>query len=165
MLHHRINTWLRKQKLKRLIDSNTTGQGCRSLLSTGEDNLQFYPNFALVSTLGDEPRPRFFSVEQIKWRPKKRSLSNMEHFFPRVQVKTKKKVFTKTGAHFFPNFSGSCAQMHTQTCSQKFAMGGLSWGSESGAPRRRNHGVWGRRPSALEKFAFFCKNNLILELF
>ena len=27
-------------------------QGCRSLLSIGGDNLQFYPNFALFSTLG-----------------------------------------------------------------------------------------------------------------
>ena len=28
-------------------------QGCRSLLSMGGDNLQFYPNFALFSTLGE----------------------------------------------------------------------------------------------------------------
>ena len=27
-------------------------QGCRSFLSIGGDNLQFYPNFALFSTLG-----------------------------------------------------------------------------------------------------------------
>ena len=27
-------------------------QGCRSLLSIGGNNLQFYPNFALFSTLG-----------------------------------------------------------------------------------------------------------------
>ena len=32
----------------------------------GGNNLQFYPNFALFSTLGgDELRPRFFSGEQI----------------------------------------------------------------------------------------------------
>ena len=30
------------------------------------DNLQFYPNFALFSTLGDGPQLRFFSGEQIK---------------------------------------------------------------------------------------------------
>ena len=36
--------------------------------------------------------------------------------------------------------------------SQKFAMGGLFWGSEC-------------EPPALENFAFFCKMNLILELF
>ena len=42
------------------------GQGCESLLSIvgGGDNLQFYPNFALFSTLGDGPR--LFSGEQIK---------------------------------------------------------------------------------------------------
>ena len=41
-------------------------QGCRSLLSIGGDNLQFYPNFAQFLTLGDEPRLRFCSGEQIK---------------------------------------------------------------------------------------------------
>ena len=40
----------------------------------------------------------------------------------------------------------------TQARSQKFAMGGLFWGSEG-------------EPPALENFAFFCKMNLILELF
>ena len=39
-----------------------------------------------------------------------------------------------------------------QARSQKFAMGGLFWGSGGGAP-------------AFENFAFFCKNNLILGLF
>ena len=41
--------------------------------SIGEwgDNLQFYPNFTLFSTLGDETRPLFFSREQIKCGPKK----------------------------------------------------------------------------------------------
>ena len=39
-----------------------------------------------------------------------------------------------------------------QERSQKFAMGGLFWGSGGGAP-------------ALENFAFFCKNNLILGIF
>ena len=28
----------------------------------------------------------------------------MEHFFPRIQAKTKKKVFTKNGTLFFPEF-------------------------------------------------------------
>ena len=31
---------------------DTGRQGCRSYLSIGRDNLQFYPNFALFSTLG-----------------------------------------------------------------------------------------------------------------
>ena len=69
--------------------------------------------------------------------------------------------------------SGSLAG--TQARSQKFAMGGLFWGSEGGAPsRRRPMGVrerspqlpeaWGlgAEPPALKIFAFFCKMNLIL---
>ena len=30
------------------------------------ENLQFYPSFTLILTLGDEPRPLFCSGEQIK---------------------------------------------------------------------------------------------------
>ena len=30
----------------------------------------------------------------------------MDHFFPRIQVKTKKKVFTKNGTLFSPNSNG-----------------------------------------------------------
>ena len=69
--------------------------------------------------------------------------------------------------------SGSLAG--TQARSQKFAMGGLFWGSGGGAPSRwRPMGVRGRssqlpeawglgaEPSALKIFAFFCKMNLIL---
>ena len=72
-------------------------QGCKSLLSIGGDNLQFYPNFALFSTLGDEPRPRFFSGEPIKLRAKKRSSAKMEHFFSPNSGEDQKKVFTKNG--------------------------------------------------------------------
>ena len=50
------------------LRATSSGQGCRSLLSIG----------------GDEPRPRFCSGEQIKWR-------------------TKKKFFTKKGTLFSPN--------------------------------------------------------------
>ena len=39
------------------------------------------------------------------------------------------------------------------------------WGSGGEAPSRRKHGSVGAEPPALENFAFFCKNNLILELF
>ena len=62
--------------------------------------------------------------------------------------------------------------------SQKLAMGGCVWGSVGGAPSlRRSMKVWGRNPQPLEargsggrahsarNFAFFCKNNLIFELF
>ena len=81
----------------------TYRQGCRSLLSIGGYSLQFYPNFALFSTLGgDEPWPRFCSGERIKWRLKKRrrSSSKMEHFVSQIQAKTKKKGPTP----FFPEF-------------------------------------------------------------
>ena len=72
---------------------------------------------------------------------------------------------------------------NAQARSQKFAIGGLFWGSGGGAwaggeapsaggwefggkaPRRWRHGGLGMEPPALENFAFFCKNNLILELF
>ena len=63
----------------------------------GGDNLQYYPNFDLFSTLGgmnldhDFVRVSKLSEEQNK----KRSLSKMEHFFPRNQLET-------------------CAQMHTR---------------------------------------------------
>ena len=50
-----------------------TNQGCKSLLSIGGDNLQFYPNFALFSTLGGMNLEHdLFSGEQIKWRQKKK---------------------------------------------------------------------------------------------
>ena len=84
-------------------------KGCRSLLSIGGVNLQFYTNFALFSTLGGINLDQdFFSGEQIKRRTKKRSSPNMEHFFPRIQVETKK----KRGLHqkrntFSPNSSGN----------------------------------------------------------
>ena len=66
----------------------------------------------------------------------------------------------------------------TQACSQKFAIGRLFWGSGAGPPVAG--GQWGlggkvpqlpeawglgAGPPALKIFAFFCKMNLILELF
>ena len=65
-----------------------------------------------------------------------------------------------------------------QAPSQKFAMGGLIWGSRGGAPaaggqwgsggnapcRRRHEGL-GAEPPAFEIFSFFCKNSIILGLF
>ena len=109
-------------------------QWCKSLLSIGEDKLQFYPNFAQFSTLGDEPRPRFFQVSKLredqkkglyqKWNTffpriqvmtKKRSSPKMEHILPRIQVKTKKKGLHPQMEHFFPRIQVlTCAQMHTR---------------------------------------------------
>ena len=61
-------------------------QGCKSLLSIGGENLQFYPNFALFSTLGG---------------------MNLDHDFFQVS----KSSDQKKGLHlrwntFFPNSSG-----------------------------------------------------------
>ena len=89
----------------------------------------------------------------------------------------------------FINFERSSG--YWQARSQKFAMGGLfggvwgrslqppeangglgakppaagGWGFGGKAPSRQRHGGVGAEPPALENFAFFCKNNFILELF
>ena len=47
-------------------------QECRSLLRIGGDNLQFYPNFALVSTLGGMNLDHdFFQVSKLSEDQKK----------------------------------------------------------------------------------------------
>ena len=65
----------------------TLNQGCRSLLSIVGDNLQFYSNFALFSTLGG---------------------MNLDHDFFQVSKSSEdqKKVFTKNGTLFSPNSNG-----------------------------------------------------------
>ena len=71
--------------------------------------MQFYPNIALFSTLGGMNLDHnFFQVSKLSEDQKKRSPPKVEHFFPRIQVKTKKlkKVFTKKGALFSPNSRG-----------------------------------------------------------
>ena len=65
----------------------------------------------------------------------------MEHFFPPNSGEDQKK-----GLH----------QKWNQARSQKFANGGKN--SQWGGAKRAE-------PPALENFAFFCKNSLILELF
>ena len=52
-----------------------------------------------------------------------------------------------------PDVKSSVTIAHPQARSQKFVMGGGCLG------------VLGAEPPALEKFAFFCKNNFILGLF
>ena len=60
-------------------NDNGSSQKCRSLLSIEGDNLQFYPNFALFSTLGgmnfdhDFVQVRKFSEDQKK--------NAIEHYF------------------------------------------------------------------------------------
>ena len=46
------NFWLPDHVYSICLATNSLAQRCRSLLSIGGDNLQFYPNFALFSTLG-----------------------------------------------------------------------------------------------------------------
>ena len=41
---------------------------------------------------------------------------------------------------------------------------GLFWGCGDGAPSHRRHEDLGAEPPALENFAFFFKNNLVLGL-
>ena len=51
------------------------------MLSIGGDNLQFYPNFALFSTLGGQTLITIFLGEQIKWRPKKKVFTKNKTLF------------------------------------------------------------------------------------
>ena len=81
------------------------GRGADLCWALGGIISNFTPILPYFQHWGDEPRPRFCSGEQIKWRSKKRSSPKMEHFFPQIQVKTKKKkVFTKNGKLFSPEF-------------------------------------------------------------
>ena len=109
----------------------------------GGDNLQFYPNFTLFSTLEgmnldhDFVQVWKFSEDQKKnanktlflsefrWRPKKKSSSKIEHFFsPILGEDQKKKVFSKNRT-LFPqiyaqlytnlNYLGDADVDHSQT--------------------------------------------------
>ena len=91
------------------------------------------------------------------------------------------------GKKFFKKIASRCDR---QARSQKFERGGCfgvwgrssqppeangglgakppaagGWRSGGKAPSRRRHGGLGAESPALENFPFFCKNNLILELF
>ena len=51
------------------------------------DNLQFFPNFALFSTLGEMNLDHgFFQVCKVSEDQKKRSSPKLEDFFPRTQL-------------------------------------------------------------------------------
>ena len=60
----------------------------------------FIPILPYFQHWGDEPRPRFCSGEQIKWRPKKGFHQKWNTFFPKFRQRTKKKIFTKNGVLF-----------------------------------------------------------------
>ena len=81
-------------------------QWCRSLLSIGGDNLQFYPNFALFSTLGGMNLDHDFA-QVWKFSEDQKKKMQMEHLFSpnSGEDQKKRKVFLKNRALFFPKFS------------------------------------------------------------
>ena len=90
------------------LRKSSWSQGCRSLLSIGGDNLQFYPNFALFSTLGG------MNLNEIKWRPKKKGLHQKGTLFSPNSGEAKKNVFTKNETLFPQIQVDTYAQMHTR---------------------------------------------------
>ena len=90
-----------------LISLNySSSQGCRSLLSIGGDNLQFYPTFGLFSTLEEMNLDHdFVQVSKLSENQKKSSSPKREHFFPKFRWGPEKKFFTKNGTLLSPNSS------------------------------------------------------------
>ena len=84
----------------------------------GGDNMQFYPNFALFSTLGEMNLDQdFFQVSKLSEDQKKRSVPGMEpFFFPNSgEDQRKKKDLHQKWNTFFPRIQvQTCAQMHTR---------------------------------------------------
>ena len=91
-------------------------QGCRSLLSIGGIICNFTPILPYFQRWGDEPRPRFFSGEHIKWRPKREGLhQKWNTFFPNSGEDQKKTVLHQKWNTFFSRILVKfCAQMHTR---------------------------------------------------
>ena len=83
-------------------------QWCRSLLSIGGDNLQFYPNFTLFSTLGGWTSTTilFRCGNLVKTKRK----MQIEHFFSPNSGKDQKKRSSARIEHFFPQIY---AQLYT----------------------------------------------------
>ena len=81
-------------------------RGANLCWGLGGDNLQFYPNFALFSTLGGMNLDHnLFQVGKLSEDQKKKGLhQKWNTFFPEFRWKPKKKVFTKSGTLFFPEF-------------------------------------------------------------
>ena len=132
------NNWFDSQsvKLQKLIFTARGADLCWALGGIICIFTQFCPIFNIG---GVEPWPRFCSGEQIKWRPKKRSSPKIEHFFPQIQVNTKKKVFNKTETFFFYRIQvDTYAQMHTRV---ELLRGG---GGGGGCRCRPYSSYWGR---------------------
>ena len=64
-------------------------QWCKSLLSIGGDNLQFYPHFALFSTLGEMNLDQdFFQVSKLSEDQKKGLHQKWNTFFPEFKYRS-----------------------------------------------------------------------------
>ena len=95
----------------------------------------------------------------------------MEHFFSPSSGKDQKKKSSPKLEHFFSRILvETCAQMHTQARSQKFAIGGCLGGlgaeppaaggqqmSGGETPSCRRLEVWGLRPQRSKILHFFAK--------
>ena len=81
-------------------------QWCRSLLSVGGDNLQFYPNFALFSTLGGWTSTMI--LFRCGYLVKTKRKMQIEHFFSPISGEDQKKRSSSRIEHFFPKFTLSC---------------------------------------------------------
>ena len=91
------------------------------------DNLQFYPNFALFSTLGEMNLDQDFSqVSKLSENQNKDLHQKWNTFFPQIQEETKKeKFFTRNGTLFLSTdlrsdahqsqIIGDADEDHTQT--------------------------------------------------
>ena len=106
-----LRAWVGRLLNKWLVDWECCRQWCRSLLSIGGDNLQFYPNFLLFSTFWGMNLDHDF-VQMWKFSEDKKKKKRMEHFFSQIQVKTKKRSSTRI-EHFFPNFTLRCTPIQT----------------------------------------------------
>ena len=81
-------------------------QWCKSLLSIGGIICDFTPILPYFQDWGDEPRPRLFSGDQIKWRSKKKVFSKMEHLFSPKSGEDQKKRSSPEMEHLVsPNAS------------------------------------------------------------
>ena len=91
--------------------------GCRSLLIIRGDNLQFYPNFALFSPLGGcTSTTIFFQVSKLSGDQKKKVFTKSGTlFFPNFRWKPKKNGLHQKNENFVPQvLVDICAQMHTR---------------------------------------------------
>ena len=105
----------------------------------------------------------FFQVTKLSEEQKKGFHQKWKTFFPRIQLKTKKKVFTKNETRRVArNLQWGGANFWVLGRSLQPPKANGAGGEDPSCSRR--HGSLGAEPLALENFAFFCKNSLILEL-